>query len=470
MLSQLQTIGRSVAAFAGTALAQARLNGQFAQEADATAVQLDAGDGDSDPALSASQHVVVDEKPTAENVAQLADADAADAEAMLELSTRAPAAGESDEPPVPQGFDATGAVARSIPFPELKPSEARIGMSACLLGHEVRYNKGHCHVRQITTLLGTVFKFVPVCPELDIGLGVPRPTLRLVGDGRALRSDMDIEELGSITQLYCPETGDDHTARMVSYAAAKVAELRAVGCDGFVLKSGSPSCGLDRIKIYQSRDEKAPGRSLYKGIFARELMTRWPELPVTDEGRLNDEDARDNFVRQVLCHHQWRILDGTFSSVVKFHETHKFVLLAQDPNLLKELGRFLAKGKAHFLANDGMNFYYRNFFLALKVFVGRGRHVNVLQRICGYIRNDADPELYASVQGSIDDYRDGLVPLVVPLTLLQVITRSMPTDDARQETKKTLLEASQYIRGAPRSLKAHTAISARTVSKLPANR
>uniref|UniRef100_A0A7S1MSI6 DUF1722 domain-containing protein n=1 Tax=Neobodo designis TaxID=312471 RepID=A0A7S1MSI6_NEODS len=476
MLSTLQAVTRGISGLAASALTQARLNAQYKAEA---ADEIDAGSSSGDDGPRVTIGAPAPPKPAAAperdaDPEHIAEADAADQEAMAAVAA---AAAESNKAAAgaSAGAPSTGRAPREIPFPELDPSEARIAMSACLLGHEVRYNKGHCHARSTTNLLGTVFKFVPVCPEIDIGLGTPRPTLRIVGDGRNLQRghEPDMEDLSKIARLYCPTTDEDLTEKMVTYAKAKVEDLRGYGCDGFVLKKDSPSCGLDRVKIYQSTAENAPGRSIYKGFFARTLVSEWPELPVTDEGRLQDEDARDNFIRQVICHHRWRLLDDSFGAVVKFHESHKFVLLAQDPNTLKELGRMLAKGKAHFAENNLRPVYYRKFFMALKVLVGRGRHVNVLRRICGYVKPNADAELYASLQGAIDDYNDGLVPLVVPLTLLQVMSRSLPTsaeegattDDAA--ATKALLTASEYIKGAPRSLKAHTAISSRTKTTVP---
>lgn len=485
MLSTLGAVGRGISGLAASAMAQARMTAEYK----ADEIERDgssSGDGEDsgprvpigvppprDAALSPKPKADAAEELTDE---QLAEAEAVDREAMASIAKDEAAAKAAT---TPQAKPAVGPVARSIPYPDLKPTEARIAMSACLLGHEVRYNKGHCHMRATENLLATVFKFVPVCPEIDIGLGVPRPTLRIVGDGTNLQrgAEPDIEEITKMARLYCPDNGEDYTERMVTYSKAKVEELKHFGCDGFVLKKDSPSCGIDRVKIYQSTAEKAVGRGIYKGFFARTVMADWPELPVTDEGRLQDEDARDNFIRQVICHHQWRIHDKSFAAVVKFHEEHKFVLLAQDPNALKDLGRMLAKGKAHFKEADVATTYYKRFFAAMKVLVGRGRHVNVLRRIAGYVKNTADPELYASLHGAIDDYGEGLTPLVVPLTLLQVLARTIPSaesgnaDEAASEANaantKEMLLTSAYIKGAPRSLKAHTAISNRTKCTVP---
>ena len=489
MLASLRGWGTSLAALATNAAAQAKLSALTAasaenDEASKNERSSSSGDeGGSNRVLRSSTTSVA--KPAAagaeedalfrEALAASAEVSDAAANGNNKKAESPPASGKSsvptdESPPFTIAPVPAGGFKRSIPFPEVDAatgSKPRVAMSACLLGHEVRYNKGHCHARAMTTLLGSVFQFVPVCPEMDIGLGTPRPTLRLVGDGRPIDRNTDMEDLGKHVRLFCPDTNTDFTDTMTAYAAAKVDDLQSFGCDGFVLKKDSPSCGLDRVKIYKNREPNAPGRSMYVGIFARALVSAWPELPVTEEGRLCDEDTRDNFVRQVICHHQWRATDGSFAATVKFHETNKFVLLAQDPATLKELGRFLAKGKQHFAANDGAAFYYRRFFAAMKILVGRGRHVNVLQHLCGYVKNDADAELYASLLDAIADYKDGLVPLIVPLTLLQVVSKALPDGTPEQQGTKALLLASEYIRGAPRSLKAHTTISERTTSKTP---
>ena len=164
------------------------------------------------------------------------------------------------EEPIKEEQSATAAVARTLPYPDVDTKAAKLGMSACLMGEEVRYNGGHCRARSIMEGMRDAFTFVPVCPEIDIGLGVPRPTLRLVA-GVKLSKDTDLEDIHKSVQLWCPEKGQDLTEAMDTYTALKVAELRSFGIDGFILKRDSPSCGLDRVKLYEGKKEMAACRS-----------------------------------------------------------------------------------------------------------------------------------------------------------------------------------------------------------------
>lgn len=459
--------------FSGTAELMARFSARFLQSKAENEDDVEVTTA-SDTEETAAEPVVASEKKpaalaqdTPEAPSQIAEASQT-ADDVMELLAREKAEEEAAATPGAKEAVPTRS-ARSLPYPDVKPDEARIAMSACLLGHKVRYNEGHCMARSIVDSFGQVFKFVPVCPEVDIGLGTPRPTLRLVLNGKGsnakLSKDMtDVEDLAEQVELWCPEKGEDYTERMYSYTKAKVLDLKGFGIDGFILKRDSPSCGLDRVKLYESKKELARGMKAYQGLFARTLVKEWPELPVTEEGRLTDEDTRNNFIQQVLCHQKWRELDGSFKSVLAFHTNHKYNLLAQSPAVLKELGVLLSKGPKFFASNNVKDLYYTKFFGAMKVMVGRGRHTNVLLHLTGYIKKSIDPELYSELQGSVQDYHDGLVPLVVPLKLLQVCSKTATAS----KDKEFLATASAYAQGAPRSLKAHTSISTRTSSKVPA--
>ena len=337
----------------------------------------------------------------------------------------------------------------AVPLPAPVPNKPRLAFSACLLGHEVRYNKGHCKAKALVDLFTPIFQLVPVCPEMDIGLGAPRPTLRLVmhgkpetvesaplqkihqaeGSDKRLTMEMvakltDLEEIGKFARLYCPDNGEDLTDKMAAYGKMKAEELRGYGVDGFVLKKDSPSCGVARVPMYDRGDGKRKMR-MAMGSFSYALRVAWPELPVAEEGWLCDVDARDNFMQQVLCHARWRAIDATdFKAVLKFHEQHKYILMAQDPQTLKDLGRFLAEGPKAYKAQDGAAKYYRTFFRAMKIMVSRGRHKNVLQHLAGHLKKEVEPEQYKDLLGSIDDFYEGLVPLVVPLQLMSLMASS----------------------------------------------
>lgn len=281
----------------------------------------------------------------------------------------------------------------------------RVGVSSCLLGEKVRFDGGHKRDRFLTEGLGPFVEWVPVCPEVELGLGTPRPSLRLSGEGGEVR-------------LVCPKTGDDHTAAMTALARKRVAELAGADLSGFVLKRGSPSCGMERVRVYgRAGQPTGPGR----GLFAAELLRARPDLPVEEEGRLGDPGLRENFVERVFAYRRladlfaggWRTKD-----VVDFHRAHKLTLMAHSPPAYQELGRLVAgvgaADRAEFEAT-----YRPGFMAALAVPVTPGRHVNVLQHILGYMKKDLDGPTRQDLLISIEDYGRGLVPLVVPVTLLR---------------------------------------------------
>ena len=202
----------------------------------------------------------------------------------------------------------------------------RIGVSSCLLGEAVRYDGGHKRDRFLTDLLGRFVEWVPVCPELESGMGAPRPAMRLVRDGEELR----LREIAS---------GRDHTPRMQRYAGRRVRSLREFDLCGYILKQGSPSCGMERVKVY---GENAMPRRDGRGLYAAALMSAYPHLPVEEEGRLNDAPLRENFIERVFAYRRLRDLfrgRWTHGGVVAFHTAHKLQLLAHDVVTYRRLGR-----------------------------------------------------------------------------------------------------------------------------------
>jgi uncharacterized protein YbgA (DUF1722 family)/uncharacterized protein YbbK (DUF523 family) len=281
----------------------------------------------------------------------------------------------------------------------------RLGVSACLLGENVRYDGGHARDRFVADTLGQWFEFVPVCPEMEIGMGTPRPTVRLVEEDRGIR-------------LVAPSTGEDFTERMLDYADGKVAELMRLDLDGYILKKGSPSCGMERIRVYRSGMTL---RSNEAGLFARTLMERWPALPMEEEGRLNDPDLRENFIERVFCRNRWRALvRGGLSRqrLVQFHTAHKLLLLAHNEAAFRRLGKLVASAgtlpdRVLFVA------YEREFQAALAKKATKTKHANVLYHALGYLKRVLEPREKRELLAAIEDYRQGLLPLVVPLSLLR---------------------------------------------------
>jgi uncharacterized protein YbgA (DUF1722 family)/uncharacterized protein YbbK (DUF523 family) len=284
----------------------------------------------------------------------------------------------------------------------------RIGVSSCLIGANVRFDGGHKRSDFLIDTLGSFVEFVPVCPEVEIGLGVPRETLRLVRDKNAAR----------VARLVANNTGIDHTDKMNSYASRRVIALGREELSGYVLKKDSPSCGMERVRVYGSLGMPARDGS---GLFAAALMRRYPSLPVEEEGRLGDAQLRENFVERLFAYRRLRSFFAsrwTLGGLVRFHTAHKLALMAHSPKAYSELGRFVANAKR--LARDKVAEHYEFAFMeALKKIATRARHTNVMHHMLGYLRPHLEQDSRDELVTLIGDYRRGLVPLIVPITLLR---------------------------------------------------
>lgn len=294
------------------------------------------------------------------------------------------------------GPDSTPAAARPL----------RVGISSCLLGQKVRYDGGHKQDRYLTDVLGPYFEFVPVCPELEAGMGVPREAIRLVGTADAPR-------------LLGVRTGEDWTERMHRYALKRVTQLERMGLCGYILKKDSPSCGMERVKVYDP-DGGLPDKS-GTGLFARALLDRLTLLPVEEEGRLNDARLRDNFIVRVFALHRLQTLFAarwSRDAVIRFHAAHKYLLLAHSPPHHKQLGQLVAAVKRHDPA--AFRARYGELFMAcLKVRTTTKKNCNVLEHLVGHLRDHTTPAERADILAVIEDYRQELVPLIVPITLIR---------------------------------------------------
>ena len=282
----------------------------------------------------------------------------------------------------------------------------QIGISACVVGQEVRFDGGHKLSRFIRDTLGAYVEFVPVCPEVDIGLGVPRETLRLV------------RGKGTQPLLLAPKSGTAHTTKMLAYARGKVSELGKLDLCGYIVQGGSPSCGMERIRIYPAKAGGAPTKD-GRGLFAQVLMEKLPLLPVEEAGRLNDPLLRENFIERAFAYRRLRHLFSgrwTIGQLVKFQAKEKLLLMAHGD--YRTPGKLVAKAKGR-TRKELSEEYQREFLTVMGRRSTSRKHVNVLQHIAGYFRKQLDQASRDEVHDLIEAYREGLVPLIVPITLMR---------------------------------------------------
>jgi uncharacterized protein YbgA (DUF1722 family)/uncharacterized protein YbbK (DUF523 family) len=277
-------------------------------------------------------------------------------------------------------------------------------VSSCLLGNEVRFDGGHKRDRFVTDRLARFVEWVPVCPEVEVGLGTPRPAMRLITKGDEVR-------------LVERKSGVDHTDAMRTYSARRVRELKSLDLGGYVLKKDSPSCGMARVKIYSELGMPTNGG---RGFYASALMEAYPNLPVEEEGRLQDAKLRENFIERVFAYERVRKLfrgRWTAGQVVAFHTAHKLQLMAHSTDAYRALGRLVATMKDSPRA-EFRERYERGFMDALRPIATPGRNANMLQHAAGHLKTHLDSDSRVELAGLIHDYRQGLVPLVVPITLI----------------------------------------------------
>jgi uncharacterized protein YbgA (DUF1722 family)/uncharacterized protein YbbK (DUF523 family) len=281
----------------------------------------------------------------------------------------------------------------------------RIGISSCLLGQKVRFDGGHKRDTFLTETFGRFVEWVPVCPEVECGLGTPRDAMRLV------RGDAGV-------RLITIKTGVDLTSAMQRVSRSRAAKLADADLSGYVLKKDSPSCGLERVKVYDQHG--TPART-GQGLFASALVGEFPYLPVEEEGRLSDPRLRDNFVERVFFY--WRLTElfntrWTLGDLVRFHTAHKLLLLAHDTEAYRRIGRLVAGAKGMPKAELRRRYSEETMTALARIATAR-RHTNVLQHMAGYFSDRLDAASKRELVDLIDDYRRGLVPLVVPLTLIR---------------------------------------------------
>lgn len=279
-----------------------------------------------------------------------------------------------------------------------------VGISSCLLGNQVRHDGGHKNNDYCTDTLSTVFEFMPICPELEAGMGVPRPAIQLIQTDTGIRA-------------IAPKTGQDFTDGLRSVLDSHQNDISQMS--GYIFIHKSPSCGVFRSRIYNSDSEivKQNGR----GVYAHDLISRFPLLPVEEADRLNDARLRENFLLRVYAYHAWQQLNGNAiqkKDVIEFYTQYKYIMLAHSRRYYKEIGALLAK--VNDIEIEELKNRFINLFMSgLANLASRGTHANTLFHIQGYLKNNLDKAETASLTELIQSYRQSQVPLITPITLIK---------------------------------------------------
>ncbi|MGH8493913.1 MAG: YbgA family protein [Moraxellaceae bacterium] len=301
------------------------------------------------------------------------------------------------------------------------PEKLTLGISQCLLGDAVRYDGSHKHSKLCTEHLSKRFSFIAVCPEVGIGLGTPRETISLRGS----MHDEQIRVIGN-------RSADlDVTEKLLAYARLKAESLSAIY--GYVFMGRSPSCGLGNVKVYLDNGH-ASGKSS-AGLYAREFTRLHPLLPVEEEGRLRDARLCENFVARVYAWKRWNdmlALGLTSARLQEFHARHKYLLMSHRVESYRHLGRLVAQAHLRPLQVTADE-YIHEFMATLKIGSSNRSHTNVLQHLAGYLKNQLDAASRQELQQLIDNYRQGLVPLIAPMTLLKHHFRQHPNSYIQQQ-------------------------------------
>jgi uncharacterized protein YbgA (DUF1722 family)/uncharacterized protein YbbK (DUF523 family) len=285
----------------------------------------------------------------------------------------------------------------------------KLGISTCLLGENVRYDGGHKLDRFLTDTLRQYVEYVPVCPEVECGLGVPRESMHLEGNPDSPR-------------LVTIRTKQDMTDCLVQWAQKRVVQLEKKDLCGFIFKSDSPSSGMERIRVY---NEKGIPVKKGMGIFARIFMDHFSLLPVEDEGRLHDPELRENFIERIFTLKRWREVLGKKESrgnVVDFHTKHKLLILSHSPKHYQMMGKLVAQAK-----NLPLKELYREYQILLMESLGLKttpkKNANVLQHMMGYFKEQLSSDEKQELLEVIDLYRKEIIPLIVPITLINHYVR-----------------------------------------------
>lgn len=309
-----------------------------------------------------------------------------------------------------------------------------LGISTCLLGQSVRYNGGHKRDRFILQTLGDYFSYVPVCPEVECGMPIPRESMRLVGTEENYR-------------LLTHNTKEDKTDQMIRWAEKRLTELEEKELCGYIFKSKSPSSGLYRVKIYSPDGKRVWNTG--SGIWAAMFAAHFPLIPVEEDGRLHDPALRENFIERVFVFKRWRDMvkkSPSYGDLVRFHTRHKLLIMSHDLSLYRSMGKLVAEGKPGPFS-EVLGAYLQQLLSAMKKLSSVKKNTNVLHHIMGHFKQELSPDEKQELLGIIDQYRQGHLPLIVPVTLLNHYVRKY---------EKEYLAEQWYLNPHPTEMKLRT--------------
>lgn len=285
----------------------------------------------------------------------------------------------------------------------------KLGISSCLLGQKIRYDGGHKLDPFLTDTVGQYVEYVPVCPEVECGFGIPREALRLAGDPESPR-------------LITTNTHKDFTELMARWAKKRIIELAKADLWGFIFKSKSPSCGMERVTVYNERGIPVKKGS---GIFARIFMEHFPQIPVEDEDHLHAPKLRENFIERIFIQKRWReVLAKKWSigNIVEFHAEHKLLILSHSERHFRSMGKIVVIGN-ELPIKELYEKYEARLMEALKLKTTPRKNIQVLQHLMDYFKRQLSADERQELVGVIHQYREGYVPLIVPITLINHYVR-----------------------------------------------
>ena len=299
-----------------------------------------------------------------------------------------------------------------VDLPDRPAAPLKIGISQCLMGDEVRYDGSGAKSSLPHQALDGLFEYRTYCPEVGIGMSVPREPIRLVGTAENYRV------------VGVKDPGIDKTDELIEFAQRQLPGFADLA--GYIFMHNSPSCGLMRVKVYPGPD--VPAKREATGAYAATIVKERPDLPVEDAGRLFDGVLRENFVTRTFAYAHWRLLEPeiTAAKLVAFHSRYKYLLMAHSNQAYKSAGRLLSDLKTDVPAKAQA--YIGVLMAGLAKPASRQGHANVLSHLQGYLKTHLDARSRQELHDLIGAYRRNEQPLLAPMALLTHHFRKFPDE------------------------------------------